>query len=224
VSQTSRDKLVERYGVPLSSVSVVYNTAASHFGYPADAEAVEEFKRGFAMGGRFVLYPGGSEFRKNVGRLAEAFAQLTHTVSDLTLLVTGSEDQRWREALAHIPMSIRNRVTFSGKLSDAALRLAYAAADAVVYPSLCEGFGRVCLEAMEAGAPLACSDLPVMHEVARNYACYFDPIDVDSIVAGMRQALEKGRCSPVRDSRFSKAQVHAQFLCAMDGVMATLIN
>lgn len=222
VSQTSRDKLIRRYGIPPQSISVVYNASTPHFGYAVDADAVEEFKWRFAKGGRFVLYPGGSEFRKNVRRLSEAFAQLTQTVSDLTLLVTGSEDRRWREALAHIPTNIRDRVAFSGKLSDGALRLAYAAADAVVYPSLCEGFGRVCLEAMEAGTPLACSDLPVMREVAGNYACYFDPFDAIAIKNGINQALMKGRCNPVGDSRFSEVVVRTDFLTAMDSLMAKL--
>lgn len=222
VSQTSRDKLTRRYGVPSQRISVVCNALTPHFSHAADSGAVAEFKRRFAQGGRFVLYSGGSEFRKNVGRLAEAFAQVTQTVPDLTLLVTGNEDQRWRDTLAQIPTDIRSRVAFSGKLSDAALRLAYAAADAVVYPSLCEGFGRVCLEAMEAGAPLACSDLPVMHEVAGDYACYFDPFDADAIATGVEQALIKGRCNPVKDSRFSETAVRTSFLTAMDGVIAKL--
>ena len=222
VSQTSRDKLIRRYGIPPQSISVVYNSSSPHFGYAADADSVVEFKSRFAKGGRFVLYPGGSEFRKNVGRLAEAFAQLSKTVLDLTLLVTGSEDQRWREALAHIPTNIRGRVVFSGKLTDAALCLAYAAADVVVYPSLCEGFGRVCLEAMEAGAPLACSDLPVMREVAGNYACYFDPLDAVAIKNGINQALMKGRCNPVGDSRFAEAVVRTDFLASMDELMDKL--
>jgi glycosyltransferase involved in cell wall biosynthesis len=222
VSQTSRDKLTRRYGVLPQRISVVYNASSPHFGYAADANAVTEFKRCFAKGGRFVLYPGGSEFRKNVNRLAESFAQLAQTASDLILLVTGSEDQRWSEALVHIPTNIRDRVVFSGKLSDAALRLAYAASDAVVYPSLCEGFGRVCLEAMEAGAPLACSDLPVMREVAGNYACYFDPFDAVAMTNGIYQALMKGRCNPVRDPRFSEAAVRTDFLTAMDSLMTKL--
>ena len=222
VSQTSRDKLIQRYGIPPQSISVVYNASTPYFDYAADADAVEEFKKRFVNGGRFVLYPGGSEYRKNVGRLAEAFAQLTQTVSDLTLLVTGSEDQRWTEALSHIPTNIRHRVAFSGKLSDAALRLAYAAADAVVYPSLCEGFGRVCLEAMEAGAPLACSDLPVMREVAGDYACYFDPKDVSSMIECIIKILEREPCKPVQDVRFGKKAVNFSFIKAMDELTARL--
>lgn len=219
VSQTSRNKLIERYGLPAQKISVVYNASTPHFGRAVDAAAVAEFKKRFAKGGCYVFYSGGSEFRKNVDRLAESFARVVQTVPGLTLLVTGNEDQRWVDALARIPAEARTHVAFSGKLTDAELRLAYAAADLVVYPSLCEGFGRVCLEAMEAGAPLACSDLPVMHEVAGDYACYFDPYDTCTMAACMTQALARGRQQAATDPRFHEAAVKASFLAALDGFM-----
>jgi glycosyltransferase involved in cell wall biosynthesis len=111
---------------------------------------------------------------------------------------------------------------FAGWLNDAELRLAYAAADAVVYPSLCEGFGRVCLEAMDTGTPLACSDLLVMREVAGDYAYYFDPYKVESIAEAVLAALSEGRCNPVRDARFQDAAVKASFLLAMDRFQKTI--
>lgn len=222
VSQTSRSKLVERHGVPAQRISVVYNASSSHFGQSADATSVEEFRARYTSGERFVFYPGGSEFRKNVDRLVHSFSCLTQNTADLRLLVTGTADQRWRDALSRVPEECRRRVAFAGKLSDADLRLGYAAADAVVYPSLCEGFGRVCLEAMEAGAPLACSDLPVMHEVAGNYAFYFDPYDTDAMTAAIAQALARGRSGAVIDSRFDEAAVKASFLAALDGLLAGL--
>ena len=220
VSQTSREKLVDRYCIPSQRVSVVYNASTPHFRQAADPTVVADFRCRFVNCGRFVFYSGGSEYRKNVDRLVQSFAQLAPRATDLTLLVTGSADQRWRDALADIPDLVQRRVVFSGKLSDADLRLAYAAADAVVYPSLCEGFGRVCMEAMEAGAPLACSDLPVMHEVAGDYACYFDPYAVESMTEGIAQALARGRSDPVAGSRFQEVAVKASFLAALDEFMA----
>lgn len=222
VSQTTRDKLARQYGVPFGRISVVYNAATPHFGISAHADAITEFKMRFAKGGHLVLYPGGSEFRKNVDRLAESFSYLVQKVSNLTLLVTGNEDERWIAVLGRLPSSTRDRVVFAGKLSDEELRLAYAAADAVVYPSLCEGFGRVCLEAMEAGVPLACSDLPVMREVAGDYACYFYPYDIESIADGISSALAKGPQQAVMHQRFSAQDVKESFLLTMGGFMEGL--
>ena len=222
VSQTSRYKLAERYGMPLERISVVYNAASPYFAASASADDIADFKSRYAVRGRFLLYSGGSEFRKNIGRFAQAFGALVEKHLDLTLLVTGNPDPRWDEALARTSVPIKDRVKFAGKLSDADLRRAYAAADAVVYPSLCEGFGRVCLEAMEAGTPLACSDLPVMREVAGGYACWFDPYDTKAIAASIESALAQNRRACVRDSRFQPAAVKAAFLEVVDGLLADL--
>lgn len=222
VSQTSRYKITERYGMPLERITVVYNTASPYFAAAANADDIADFKSRFDIRGRFLLYSGGSEFRKNVGRLAQAFGTLVEKDVDLTLLVTGNPDPRWDEALARTSVSTRRRVKFAGKLSDADLRRAYAAADAVVYPSLCEGFGRVCLEAMEAGTPLACSDLPVMREVAGDYAFWFDPYDIKAIAASIEGALAQNRRECVRDVRFQSAGVQAAFLEAVDGLLVGL--
>lgn len=222
VSQTSRHKLAERYGMPLERISVVYNAASHYFAASANTEEIADFKARQAVRGRFLLYSGGSEYRKNVGRLAQAFGALIEKGVDLTLLVTGNPDQRWHAALANTSDATKGRIKFAGKLSDADLRHAYAAADAVVYPSLCEGFGRVCLEAMEAGTPLACSDLPVMREVAGDYACWFDPYDVKAIADAIEKALAQSRRACVRDARFQSAAVRAAFLESIDGVLASL--
>lgn len=219
VSQTSCHKLTELYGVPVARISVVYNAASHHFAVAPNADDVEDFKSRLAVQGRFLLYTGGSEYRKNVERLVQAFAVLAAKDPLLTLLTTGNPDSRWLAALAEVPVATKGRVRFAGKLSDWDLRLAYGAADAVVYPSLCEGFGRVCLEAMEAGAPLACSDLAVMREVAGDYPCYFDPRNIESIARGISLALARQRSQPVVDARFHEALVKDSFLQTMDNVL-----
>lgn len=219
VSKTSRSKLVKRYGIAQERVGVVYNTPPPDFESDVDAAAVTGFCKRHGVAGRLLFYPGGSEYRKNVGRLIQAFAVLVKSDVNQTLLVTGNSDCRWRDALTNTSGAIRERVKFTGMLSDRDLRIAYAAADAVVYPSLCEGFGRVCLEAMVAGTPLACSDLPVMREVAGEYACYFDPYDSGAIAAAIEQAMAQGRRAFENDVRFSSTTAKADFLAAMDAIM-----
>jgi glycosyltransferase involved in cell wall biosynthesis len=222
VSETSRNKLIERYGAAPDRVGVVYNTPPVAFGMAADAPAIADFRQRYCADGPLLFYPGGSEYRKNVTRLVQTFTRLAQRDEGLVLLVTGNVDPRWDAVLAKIPDALRQRAVFAGRLNDAELRLAYAAADAVVYPSLCEGFGRVCLEAMDTGTSLACSDLPVMHEVAGDYAHYFDPYNVESIIEAVSAALSEGRCSPVRDARFQDTAVKASFLLAMDRFQKTI--
>jgi glycosyltransferase involved in cell wall biosynthesis len=59
------------------------------------------------------------------------------------------------------------------------------------------------LEAMARGVPVACSDLPVLREVAAGLAELLDPGDPDSIAAAMRALLARG------DERAAAGRAHA---------------
>jgi glycosyltransferase involved in cell wall biosynthesis len=56
---------------------------------------------------------------------------------------------------------------------------------AVVHAARFEGFGLPVLEALAHGAPLVCSDLPPLREIAGDVAHYVDPDDPGSITEGL---------------------------------------
>jgi glycosyltransferase involved in cell wall biosynthesis len=51
----------------------------------------------------------------------------------------------------------------------------------VVMPSLHEGFGLPCVEAMRAGVPVAASDRGALPEACGGAAAHFDPDDPDAV-------------------------------------------
>ena len=65
----------------------------------------------------------------------------------------------------------------------------YARAQAFVYPSTFEGFGMPVLEAMAAGIPVACSDIPPLREVAGDAALFFDPLDETALAAALDRIM-----------------------------------
>jgi len=78
-------------------------------------------------------------------------------------------------------------------LPDEELRLAYAGAVALVYPSRYEGFGLPVAEAMACGCPVITTKLASLPEVAGDAAVYVDPDDSQSL----REALD-AVCDPNR--------------------------
>ena len=60
-----------------------------------------------------------------------------------------------------------------------------------IYPSMFEGFGMPVLEAMAAGVPVACSDIPPLREIAGSAVHYFDPAS-DSEIRDALQLLADG--------------------------------
>jgi glycosyltransferase involved in cell wall biosynthesis len=61
----------------------------------------------------------------------------------------------------------------------------YSGADALVYPSLIEGFGLPVLEAMRCGTPVLTSSTSSLPEVGGEAALYVDPHNVDGIAAAL---------------------------------------
>src|SRR5207244_1385557 len=73
-----------------------------------------------------------------------------------------------------------------GYLPDAELASLYRGARALAYPSLLEGFGFPPLEAMAAGVPVLCGDIPVLREVAGDAALFADPTDEAALSVALR--------------------------------------
>jgi len=99
---------------------------------------------------------------------------------------TDTGDLRGRAA----ERGVADDVRLLGAVGAEQLEGLYAAADVVVTATRFEGFGLPVLEAMARGVPVACSDLPVLREVAGDEAAaWLDPGDPASVAAAVRRAL-----------------------------------
>jgi glycosyltransferase involved in cell wall biosynthesis len=67
---------------------------------------------------------------------------------------------------------------FPDRLSDRMVADLYEVADVLFFPSASEGFGIPLLEASLSRLPIFCSDLPVLREIAGDWASYF-AVDAD---------------------------------------------
>jgi glycosyltransferase involved in cell wall biosynthesis len=128
-----------------------------------------------------VLTVSAKRPHKNLERLLEAIA-LVETEPEPLLVAPGYETVFEPE----LRRRAGERVRFLGWVDDDVLEGLYRAATCFVFPSLAEGFGLPVLEAMLRGAPVACSRIGPLEEVAADAALYFDPTDV----ADMKRAIE----------------------------------
>ncbi len=109
---------------------------------------------------RYLLFVGAAQPRKGLDVLLAAHASRPELAP---LVVAGPAG--WGPA-----PTMSSRVHTVGYLSEADLRRVVAGATAVVLPSRDEGFGLPVLEAMAAGIPVVCSDLPALREIAGGLA------------------------------------------------------
>ncbi|MBA3915334.1 MAG: glycosyltransferase family 4 protein [Acidobacteriales bacterium] len=80
-----------------------------------------------------------------------------------------------------------DRVQFLGSLPDALVHQLVAGADAMILPSLYEGFGLPALEAMAAKCMVLASTAGALPEICGNAARYFDPTSVEALTALLRE-------------------------------------
>jgi glycosyltransferase involved in cell wall biosynthesis len=132
----------------------------------------------------YLLFLGSYRVHKNLNALLEAFYLARDRIPpDRILVISGSSDKLSdgnRETLAAINAQ-GSRVVFTGYVSNACVRRLYQRADALVLPSLSEGFGLPVLEAFHYRTPVLCSDAASLPEVAGDAALYFDPKDPAAI-------------------------------------------
>jgi glycosyltransferase involved in cell wall biosynthesis len=84
-------------------------------------------------------------------------------------------------------------IVFTGYLTQPELNTLYCGAEALIFPSLYEGFGIPVLEAMACGVPVLTSHISSLPEVAGNAALLVDPYQAAQIAEGMQLLAENPR-------------------------------
>jgi glycosyltransferase involved in cell wall biosynthesis len=133
----------------------------------------------------YVLCVSTLHPHKNLTRLIRAFGLKPR---DFRLILAGLRGFH-AESIERLieELGVRDSVQITGWVPREELYSMYARARAFVYPSTFEGFGMPVLEALAAGIPVACSDIPPLREVAGDAALFFDPLDEGAIAAAIER-------------------------------------
>lgn len=188
VSAFSRGELASVLRLPPAAIAVVPNSA-EHFTRVTPRPAVMA-ELGLA-GRRFFLVLGNLRANKN---LAVALAALRRIDDpEIRLVVVGEGNAGvFGRYLAALDLDGDARVILAGRRSDAEIAALFPAAQALIFPSLYEGFGVPPLEAMTFGCPVIASTADAVREVCADAAAYFAPHDAEALAGLMRARLESG--------------------------------
>jgi glycosyltransferase involved in cell wall biosynthesis len=176
VSRFARDEIVDRLGVPEDSVAVVPNGVSGTFSPSADPGPARE---ALGLDGPYVLTLATRSARKNLAVLGEAAAALRPLGVELVSAGGGRGYLRRGERppgqqLGYVPEHL--------------LPGLYAGATAFAMPSMYEGFGLPCLEAMACGAPVVAADRAALPETCGDAALLADPDDPEAFAAALVNA------------------------------------
>jgi glycosyltransferase involved in cell wall biosynthesis len=200
VSQFTADELLRLTGADHRKLHVIHNGVDEKWFDPEHGERPSERP--------YLLHVGNVKAHKNFQRLIEAFKKIQGRY-DVDLMLVGRKEGFLAGDSAELDMTgvAEGRLQFTGHVSDSLLRRYYAHAEALVFPSLYEGFGLPPLEAMASGCPVVASHAASIPEVCGEAAIYCDPLSVDDIADKIKLALElKGN---ERHTLLENARTHA---------------
>jgi glycosyltransferase involved in cell wall biosynthesis len=140
----------------------------------------------------YFLFVGSVKPHKNINRLLDAFSDIASELPHRLVIAGRADGMRTVDHRAvERAAAVGGRVEYAGAVSSTELDRLVRGCDALVLPSIHEGFGLPPLEALAAGRAVAVSGLPALEEVCGPMAEYFDPLDVSSIAEALKRVARR---------------------------------
>ena len=190
ISRSTADDLNRLLGINRGKIDV------TPLGYdkcelrPLPRDTIETFRARKSLPGRFWLFVGTLEPRKNVPMLLRAYARVPSS-ERLPLFLVGGKGWMADDIFKAIKeLDLSDSVKHVGFVPAADLPLWYNCAEAFIYASVYEGFGLPVLEAMACGTPVITSDASSLPEVVGEAGLRLPAADERRWTEALRTSLQ----------------------------------
>jgi glycosyltransferase involved in cell wall biosynthesis len=199
VSTNTAKDVTSMLPIAAEKVVVVPNGVEDKF-YQLPVDEVLEIKRSYESSPDTfcLLNVGTNHQRKNIDNILKSLILLRDRGVPVKLWKVGSEFSSEQQKLIR-SHGLEPMITFINTPDKNTLLKLYNAADALLAPSLYEGFGLTILEAMACGTPVISANVSSLPEVAGDAAILVDPLDV--------QAIADAVCSLQSDSMLRQSYI-----------------
>jgi glycosyltransferase involved in cell wall biosynthesis len=209
-SENSAREISTEFGIPSEEIAIVpLGVDADWFAHRAPSDLA--VRRDLRLPGRYffslaTLYP-----HKNLSSLLEAYALLrgrwTKGKPPALVLAGYSIGAAARRSDGMAPEVLEQGIYNLGAVSADELRVLYQHAEALVYPSLYEGFGLPPLEAMAAGTPVVALPFSSVPEVGGDAVLYAERLSAADLARAMeRIAVSDALKADLRERGLQRAR------------------
>lgn len=174
-TNTVKEQLTQLYGESIGNKITSIYEGVSYRLLEGDAD-------GQTIKKPYLLYVGNFYPHKNVEFLIHAFVKSN---SSHTLVLAGPRDYFLERILNLLSEDEKKHIIVKDKQSLNELISLYKHADALIHPSISEGFGLPIVEAMHFNIPIIASHIPVFQELLGTSHYSFDPFDESSIITAI---------------------------------------
>lgn len=194
-SYASKEDIMKVTGCIDKKVHVVHLSVDEDFKKIAISSSERsDLNRKYRLPQQFFLYVGDVTWNKNLPRLVEAIKKVNAPLVMVGKALTETDFEKvnpWNRDRLIVQSETENDNLFIklGFVPTEDLVKVYNLAQALVMPSLDEGFGLPILEAMKSGCPVITSKMGSIPEVAGDAALYVDAYDASDIANKIQKVV-----------------------------------
>jgi glycosyltransferase involved in cell wall biosynthesis len=154
----------------------------------------------------YLLSVATPEPRKNLDAVLHAYIDLKRAgkLSGHQLVLAGPTGWKNRALKQRLAEACAHGLVLAGYVPDELMPSLYGGADALVFPSLYEGFGMPVLEARACGTRVVTTDIPELREAGDEYVIYVQPT-LEGIKEGILRAMGLPKPPPVARRTWNEA-------------------
>ena len=192
ISEATKKSILDSFSVDDKKIKVIYQSYDPVFDIPVAPVEMEEVLKKYKLPVSYNYYVGAVTYRKNLKVILEAMLQQSAS-QQLPLLVAGNGTNYLKEINNFIHQNKLSKLVFHlPHLPRSVVRMLYTNANAIIYPSLGEGFGLPVLEGIAANLPVITSSISSLPEAGGDVALYFNPRKPEEL-ASILNSLDKER-------------------------------
>jgi glycosyltransferase involved in cell wall biosynthesis len=188
-SEATKRATIRLFDIEPERCRVIPHGVETEFALPASPPVKADVKARYGLPDRYLLQLGTVQPRKNYVTSLRALARIPPQ-QRLPLIVAGAFGWKYDAVVDAVrELNLADWVRFVGYAGMPDLPALYQMAQAVLFPSLDEGFGLPLLEAFAAGTPVVASNAGAIPEVAGDAALLSAPEDAQALADNLLRLL-----------------------------------
>lgn len=182
VSNFTKAEMVRIYGIEESRIKVIYPGCNHEFWQPASAENIKQVLDRYKINRPYFIFLSRLTLRKNPIGMIRMYNSFREKIKiPHYLLLVGREETFLEETNEEIKNSpFKNEIIKLGWLPTVDLPALLSGAQALVFPSIYEGFGLTTIEAMACGVPVIASNSGALPEVIKDAGLMAKTHDIEA--------------------------------------------
>jgi glycosyltransferase involved in cell wall biosynthesis len=193
VSNYSKMNINKYYNIDNKKIIVTYNSSELVSKYPNNSHNFKKIKCKYGIRFPYFIFVGQQLKIKSPDILVKAFIEFNKKRPYSSLVLIGKKGNATSEILFYKSI-LKDNIHIIDWIQDDELVLLYKHAQALIFPSISEGFGIPIIEAMQLGTPVVTTRYSSIPEIAGDAAYYLSDVNEVEIVKAMNSLYLQENC------------------------------